>query len=135
MSTIKDTQAGMEMYSCIKGFVEKPTKGVNLLLDELTYQACKEHAEKQKKPMTESLRDLLEDMIDNGFKPFAKPVPNTFTMNLEDAKKKVHLTIHDKEYEKAKKLAKDQNLSLQLYYRISLCAILIDQVGYKSENN
>ena len=125
----KDNASGMELYSCIKGFVEKPSYSLNISLDERTYNACKEYAGNSH--MTSSIGELIEDFVNAGFKPFSKPVPSSFKMNLVDFDKKIHVYVHDKTAEKAKELAKKQNLSTQNYFRICLCAILIDNAEFR----
>ena len=125
----KDRETGLEMYSCIKGFVEKPTFPLNISVDEQTYTACKEYAGKS--PMTEAIGGLIEEFVRNEFKPFSKPVPESFKMTMHDCTKKIHVYVHEKTAEDIKRIAKKQNLSPSNYLRISLGAILVDNAVYQ----
>lgn len=125
----KDKASGMEMYSCIKGFVEKPTFPLNISVDEQTYLACKAYAGES--PLTEAIGELIEDFVDADFKPFSKPVPDTFKMTMRDCTKKIHVYVHEKTVEDGKRIAKKQNLSPSNYYRICLGAILVDNAKYR----
>ena len=117
------------MYSCIKGFVEKPTFPLNISVDEQTYLACKAYAGES--PLTEAIGELIEDFVDADFKPFSKPVPDTFKMTMRDCTKKIHVYVHEKTVEDGKRIAKKQNLSPSNYYRICLGAILVDNAKYR----
>ena len=123
----KDDVSGMEMYSCIANFVEVPRCSMTVGLDETTYNACKEYA--NGKPLTSSIGSLVEKFVADGFKPFSKPVSDSFKMVLKDGEwHKMKIVVHEDTLDKLRSLAKKQNLKQADYLRVCLCAILVDKV-------
>ena len=123
----KDSASGMEKYSCIANFEEIPSCSITINLDQQTYEAC--HAYANGKPLTSTIGRLVEVFAADGFKPFSKPVPNSFKIVLKEGEwKKLRIVVHEETLDKIRALAKKQNLRQADYLRVCLCAILVDKV-------
>ena len=123
----KDDVSGMELYSCIANIVEVPSCNLTVTVDKATYDACVEYANGN--PITSTIGSLIERIVADGFKPFSKPVSNSFKLVLKDTEPhKLRVVVHEDTIDKLRALAKKQNLRQSDYLRICLCAVLVDKV-------